>query len=133
MPKLFWVLILGANSAMAQTVEGRVVNSVTGVGVAGVKGSYTASYSSQDFWDESEAPWREREARHPFQVTTGKLVRLEARLIPLARINGRVIDGRGEAVPNARLELTRSGTRQVASTDANGKFDLHVFSLALIR
>jgi hypothetical protein len=139
---------------VAQTVVGSVVNSVTGVGVAGVKvqilqtgntvysattdaeghfriegvkdGSYTASYSSPDFWDQSETPWREREARHPFQVTAGKAVKLEVHLSPLARITGRVIDGRGEAVPNARLELTRSGTTQVSSTDANGKFDLHV-------
>src|SRR5258708_6091554 len=120
MPKLLYILMLWSASAVAQTVEGNVVNSVTGGGIAGVKvnlswsndtyysatkdaqghflfervqdGVYTISYSSPGYFYEPKGP-------RQFQVTAGvNPVKLEARMTQLARVSGRVIDGRGHAV-----------------------------------
>ena len=107
MPRLVYVLMLWSACAAAQTVEGNVVNSVTGRGIAGVKvslsrandsfysattdtqghflfdqvqdGPYTVSYSSPDYFYEPKGP-------RQFQVTAGAgPVKLEARMTPLAQ------------------------------------------------
>jgi len=134
--------------AAAQTIEGNVVNSVTGSGVAGVRvdliwagdtyysattdaqghflfdhvqdGAYRVLYSSPDYWwDRDPGPARQ------FQVTAGgNPVKLEAHMTPLARLSGRVVDGRGQAVPGAEVLLTGPRRMMSSPTDANGRFDL---------
>src|SRR5882724_8898451 len=107
--------ILTAAALTAQTVEGHVVNSVTGDGIPGVTvylfqggqaaystttgplgrfridavkdGAYNASYVARDFRLPNTPG-----GNPPFQVTSGaEPVHLEAKLLPLARISGRVL------------------------------------------
>jgi hypothetical protein len=61
-----------------------------------------------------------------FPVTAGGTpAKLEVRMAPLARISGRVVDGRGDGVANARLELI--GARLLdEGTDATGKFEFRL-------
>jgi hypothetical protein len=113
-------------------VEGSVFDAATGTGVGGVKvellkgatafyetttdgggrfrfdnvreGEYAARYQSPDYWlTAGPSDYR------VFRVTAESPVKLEARLMPWSRISGRVVDGRGNGVANARLELTGSG------------------------
>jgi hypothetical protein len=127
-----YVLMLLAARAVAQTVEGSVFDAATGTGVGGVKvellkgatpfyetttdgggrfrfdnvreGEYAARYQSPDYWlTAGPSDYR------VFGVAAGSPVKLEARLMPWSRISGRVVDGRGNGVANARLELTGSG------------------------
>ena len=148
MTKAFCALVFWGSSAAAQTVEGCVINSATGLGIAGVEvrivqagetvytaatdsqghfliadvkdGSYTVRYSSPDYF-----PHADLGATRPFQVTAGgNPVKLEAHMMPLASLTGHVVDGKGEAVPNARLELTGSGAVMRLATDSHGKFEL---------
>jgi carboxypeptidase family protein len=148
MATLFCALMLFCASAVAQTVEGNVINSVTGDGIptmrveirpaggktgystttdayghfliAGVRaGTYAATSSSPDY-SLTGAP-------SVFQVIAGTApAKLEVRMMPLSRISGRVVDGRGEVVASARLELTGAGRLLEESTDATGKFELRL-------
>ncbi len=142
--------------AGAQTVVGTVVDVSTGSGIAGAQveitplaaglggradyaavtdsqgrffidnvkdGSYLARYNANGYIDEgalAPAWW--------FQVSTGGApVNLEGRLIKFAEASGRVVDGRGDPVPNADMEATEIGrsTRGFRS-DAEGKFRMLV-------
>jgi hypothetical protein len=144
MARTFCALMLLATCAVAQTVEGTVINSVTGNGIPALRveiklaagktgyssttdaqghfrvqgiqaGTYTANASSPDY-SLIGAP-------SVFQVTAGGTpAKLEVRMMPLARISGRVVDGSGEGVASARLELTGAGKLLEESTDASGKF-----------
>jgi hypothetical protein len=132
MPKLACLLTLFVCCAAAQTVEGVVLDGATGAGVVGVKaellragsviydtltdsrghfrfdkvreGDYTDRYQSADHW--LTAGWQDV---HSFHAAEGNPVKLETRMMPWSKISGRVVDGRGNAVANARLELTGSG------------------------
>ena len=132
MAKCLYVLTLLAACAVAQTVEGSVFDAATGTAVGGVKvellkgttpfyetttdgggrfrfdnlkeGDYSVRYQSPDYW-LTAGPTDYR----PFPVSAGSPVKLEARLMPWSKISGRVVDGRGNGVANARLELTGSG------------------------
>ena len=44
-----------------------------------------------------------------FHVDAESPVKLEARLMPWSRISGRVVDGRGKGVANARVQMTGVG------------------------
>jgi hypothetical protein len=132
MAKRPYVLMLLAACAVAQTVAGSVFDAATGTGAGGVKvellkgatpfyetttdgggrfrfdnvneGDYAARYQSPDYWlTAGPSDYR------LFGVAAGSPVKLEARLMPWSRISGRVVDGRGNGVANARLELTGSG------------------------
>ncbi len=46
--------------------------------------------------------------------------------MPLARISGRVVDGRGDGVARALLQLIGAGRLLEESTDATGKFELRL-------
>jgi Carboxypeptidase regulatory-like domain len=135
-------------SAVAQTVEGTVINSVTGNGIPAIQveikaaagktrystvtdaqghflvegvqtGAYTASSSSPDYSPKGEPG--------VFQVTAaGTPVKLELRVVPLSRISGRVLRGRSEGVADAQVELTGSERLLDVGTDAAGKFTLRV-------
>jgi len=138
-------LVLWNASAIAQTVDGSVVDSASGIGIAGAKveliqgdervysvsadpqgnfrlekvkeGSYTVRFSSPDHF---------RELNFRFQVIAGtNPAKLEGRLLPLGRIAGHVMDSKGTPLPNARLEVVSETMHLFARTDSNGKFNLH--------
>src|SRR5215475_1554315 len=130
MAKLLWLLLLAACAA-AQSVEGSVFDAATGAGIGGVKvellkggtpfyetatdgggrfrfdnvreGDYAARYQSPDYWlTAGPSDYRY------FHIAAAP-VKLEVRLMPWSRISGRVVDGHGNPVPNAQLEVTGSG------------------------
>ena len=93
-------------------------------------GTYAVRYSSAGYWQNdprgNPLPLLRSVRGDPFLVISGgNPVTMEGHMIPYSRIAGRVVDGRGEAVPKARLELTRPGFTMDGETDAQGKFDLH--------
>ena len=147
MPRLVYALLLWSACAAAQTVEGNVVNSVTGRGIAGVKVNlsranytfYSATTDTQGHFLFEQRPGRrltpsptrppdyfyEPKGPRQFQVTAGaNPVKLEARMTPLARLSGRVVDGRGQAVPGAGVQISGPRRSMASRTDANGKFEL---------
>src|SRR5215469_8886701 len=128
--KLLCLLVLCAACADAQ-VEGSVFDAATGAGIPNVKvellkggtpfyetatdgggrfrfdsvrdGEYAARYQSPDYWlTAGPSDYRY------FHVGGTAPVKLEIRLMPWSRIFGRVVDGRGNLVANARLEMTGS-------------------------
>ena len=132
MPKCLYLPMLFAACAVAQTVEGSVFDAATGAGVGGVKvellkgatafyetttdgggsflienvkeGEYAARYQSPDYWlTAGPSDYR------VFHVAAESRVKLEARLMPWSRISGRVVDGKGNGVANARVQLTGVG------------------------
>jgi len=148
MASLFCALMILGTSAVAQTVEGSVINSVTGNGIPAMRieiraaagktvystttdaqghflvegvqaGTYAASSSSSDY-SLNGAP-------SVFQVTTGKTpAKLELRMTPLSRISGRVVDDRSEGVAGAQVDLIGSERLAEAGTDATGKFEFRL-------
>ena len=146
--RLFCALMILGNCAMAQTVAGSVINSVTGNGIPAMRveiraaggktgystttdaqgnfvvegvqaGTYAASSSSPDY-SLSGAP-------STFQVTAGGTpAKLELRMAPLSRISGRVVGDKGEGVASAEVELIGPGRLLEESTDATGKFELRL-------
>jgi hypothetical protein len=84
------------------------------------EGGYTPRFSADHFFAANG------NANGPdFRVVAGAPpVRLEGRLTPNAHITGRVLDGRGEPVRAARIDLTLPKTFFAAQTDSQGRFDL---------
>jgi uncharacterized GH25 family protein len=129
---IFAAWIGTAAALLAQTVEGRVVNSATGAGIAGVDvnlvqggitaysattdsqgrfrieavkdGTYIAHYKAPSFWP---VPGFLGTGSQPlFRVALGSdPVHLETKLQPIGKISGRVLDAAGKPVPNAGLWL----------------------------
>jgi hypothetical protein len=129
--KPLWVLLLSAACAAGQTVEGHVVDSTTGAGIPGVAvglipalnwppvystttdahgsfriegvkdGSYSATYKAPGFFPIPNGPgWL------PVQVASGvEPTHLEAKMQPIGKISGRVLDGTGKPVSGATLWL----------------------------
>jgi hypothetical protein len=82
-------------------------------------GVYTVSYSAPDYFYEPKGP-------RQFQVTAGpNPVKMEARMTPLAKLSGRIVDGRGQAVPGAGVQISGPRRSMASRTDANGRFELH--------
>ena len=137
-----------ASGLLAQ-VEGSVVNSSTGAPLAGAAirilkeadvayrtvsgpqgefriegmatGDYTAEFSHPGFRqpDPNAVP------RRPFHVAAGDpAVRLEVRMLPLARPSGRVLAGKDGPVPGADVQLLMAGTfaGQTATSSDEGNF-----------
>ena len=140
-----------AASALLAQVEGSVVNSSTGAPLAGAAirilkeadvayrtvsgprgdfriegmatGDYTAEFSHPGFRqpDGNAAP------RRPFHVAAGgPSVRLEARMLPLARLSGRVLAGKDRPAPGADVQLLMAGTFAGETTTAGdqGNFSI---------
>ncbi len=165
MRKAVCVLILWTAGAAAQSVEGTVVDSVTGNGIPGVKvdlvavsasvesddpgppgaqpaaystttdqqghfrledvkaGAYTARYRAANHIDEAMAPRLNAPPPRKIQVPErGNPVKLEARMIPLGGLSGRVVDGRGQPVPHARVDFATGNLMGSQDTDKDGKF-----------
>ena len=134
--------------AASQTVEGNVVSSRTGAGIAGVKvslvqmektvysgttdpqghfliddvkdGAYAATFSAPEYWPEYS---NGSSASPRFEVTAGNSVKLDTRMAPLPRLTGRVVDGKGKAVPYAQIELAGTEWIMLLHTNDKGKFD----------
>lgn len=149
MKNTFCGLMLLAASAAAQTVEGTVVNSVTGNGIAGATvllvifgepdknhsgttdalghfrfqdvkaGSYHFGYASPGFISSDPMP-PGREVK-----ISGDLqpVKLDGSMTPLPRISGRVVDGDGNAIGNAVVGLAGRND-PLMTTEATGEFEL---------
>ncbi len=144
MLRLACALFFWSACGAAQSVEGAVTNSVTGAAIAGLKveiqqgtavvalvtgpdgrftfdglheGSFTVRYLSPDFV-------RPRDDR--YQASARAPVKIEARLNPLPRISGRVLDGRGKAVPKAGVELLSAEVTVLENADDSGNFDLRM-------
>jgi len=144
MAKLAWVLLVASACAAAQTVEGTVVNQATGNGIAGASVTlqqggynvYSATTDAQGYFRIESVKDGAYSARYTapgyippgrplgsplFQVTAGAPAHLQGSLIPVGRISARVIDGRGDAVGNASVELFSSQVFFVMRSDAKGK------------
>ena len=132
MAKLVCLLLLLAWCALAQSVEGTVVDAATGVGIFGVKvellrgtspfyetssdgagrfrfdnvreTDYAVRYQSPDYW-LTTGPTDYK----AFPIAAGNTVKLEARLMPWSKISGKVVDGRGKGVGKAQVELSGAG------------------------
>ncbi|HTX39491.1 MAG TPA: carboxypeptidase-like regulatory domain-containing protein [Bryobacteraceae bacterium] len=142
--RLAGIVMLCSLCAAAQTVEGAVANALTGEGIPGAQvtllqrqrsysaitdadghfriegvhdGAYLVRYSAKGFGTGPPNP-------PPVQVRAGSAVRIQAMMIPLSRISGRVIDARGDLVPKARVELTTSSAQWTTVADAKGNFEL---------
>ena len=147
------ILILTAGTAATQTVatqtvEGAVQNALNGSPVAGAKvvlqqrglgvyysftdnngyfridgvaeGTYTTWITAQDYLNTVG-----RKSNAEIQVTAGAApVQVKAQVMPAGWVTGRVIDGRGDPVKGARVEMAGPSTFQSAQTDANGNFRL---------
>jgi hypothetical protein len=97
------------------------------------EGNYLVRYNHPKYLDETWAPLGEddpaiRFRTRLFEVTAGgNALQLEARMIPMGRLTGRVVDGRGEPVPNARVDSSTGPLTASNDTDANGKFSMFLF------
>jgi hypothetical protein len=153
-----WILAataLAAQTAVADptaladhTIEGHVVDSVTGVGIPEVaveifrdfakvyahatdiqgrfriedveEGSYTVFYKAPNYQPA-------RDGGSQFKVVKGAgPVRLEAAMIQTGRVSGRVLDGAGKPVPKAIIqldhEMDNGGFRQVFDANESGEY-----------
>jgi hypothetical protein len=153
MPTRIWLLLMGAGCAAAQSIQGTVVNSVTGVGIPGGKvelvwsgelaygvtsdgqgrfafqvdaGAYTVRYTVDGY------EWTGLFQRPPepmiYRVNTGQTLEITGHMMPMGRLAGRVLDAAGEPVPKAMVEVIGPGMQMNVATDAEGRFDYHKFT-----
>jgi hypothetical protein len=148
----FCGMLLLTASAAAQTVEGTVVDSVTGNGIAAARvflmpvsgdpengrfatadplghfrfeGVKTGSYRF-GYSSPGYVPSDPMAGNREVQVSgDGNTVKLEGRMTAQPRISGRVVDGDGKGVANALLDIVGRENPPV-TTDATGKFELHL-------
>src|ERR1035438_3701719 len=127
--RLVGVMLACAAVLAAQTVEGTVVNPVTKAGVADVDvrllgkadNNYAALTDAQGYFrfdnvadgsyslDCGKEGFDAYRANSPVVVKTGAdAVKLQVQLRPLGKIGGRVVDGKGRPVADARLTLAAS-------------------------
>ena len=146
MARLSCLLLLLASCAAAQSIEGTVVNSVSGIGIAGARvqarqGSFnnTADADSQghfSFDGLKDGTWDitcmangyafELSARpRQVQVSAGHTARADFRMTPSPRLSGRVVDGNGNPAPNATVQLIAPASFYTGKADSDGKFNLH--------
>lgn len=145
--KILAVWLLTTAASAAQTVEGRVINSTTGLGIPDVdvalnqpgqdgysattdaqgrfriedvkEGSYSAMYNARNFQRLPGPP-------EQFKVTKGAgPVQLELKLTPAGSISGHVLDAAGKPVPKSivKLQMQQKGGMFVQiSSDENGAY-----------
>ena len=148
MQRLILAAWLLAAPVAAQIVEGRVLDSTTGLGIPdafvslfqagqdgysatsdaqgrfrieGVKeGSYVALYNARNFTHDRDA------FSVPVKVTAAsELLKLELKMVPAGSISGRVLDAAGKPVPKAMVQLQtlESGGMAVQiASDENGAY-----------
>jgi protocatechuate 3,4-dioxygenase beta subunit len=86
-------------------------------------GTYTARYSAAGCIEEEFSAGSDRPAVHPFDVAAGNPVKLQGRMLHMAFVSGRVIDGRGQPVPRARVDIQTGRLRGAQNADASGRFE----------
>ena len=151
--KFCCILLLNAVSVTAQVVQGTVVDSVTGNGLAGVKvqlywsgdlaysatsdargrflfdhvqnGVYMAQFNAPGY--QYEDMFRSIGSEQVRVTAGGNPVELVAHMMPMGRLSGRVVDGKGGAVAKAVVQVSGPGMRLNFPTDAKGKFEVHEF------
>jgi hypothetical protein len=147
--KLLCALLLFTGALLAQSVEGVVTSAADSQPLSGVKvqieragkataetlsdgqgsfrfegiqpGDYTASFSKSGF----RQPERTAPARRPFHVAAGSAaIHLDARMTPLGKLSGRVLDANRRPMPHAGVQLLVSGdfTGELSKADDNGNF-----------
>ncbi len=145
--RIMWLLcgfLIASSALFSQSIEGTVVDSVTGLPLGGAKvsveqagkpvyqattddqgifqiqpvkaGVYTASFRKPEFF-----PSPEEASSRTFEVGSDA-VHLRGRLTPRSRVAGRVLDGLGRPVSGAELLLDGDRTGQTTSSDAEGNF-----------
>lgn len=147
MARLAPLLLLLPALAAAQTVEGTVANSSTGAPIPGVKVqliwsgdiAYTATTDAQGhflldhvqtgtysiWYTATDYSLFHSDAARQIAVTAGAPVKLEARMTPLAKVSGRVVDGRGDPAPGAGVAIVGPQSAMSLTADAQGRFELH--------
>jgi carboxypeptidase family protein len=141
------VLLSACAPLLAQSVQGTVVNRMTGTPLAGVavtleeagKSPYKATTDPQGAYRiDGVAPgvYRLHFAKHgfdgptpaqpvsrPFPVAAGSDPSIpRADMLPLGKISGRVLDGSGNPVKGAAVELLYAEGGQLGNSDGNGEF-----------
>jgi hypothetical protein len=144
--RVLFVLVSSTIALAAQSVEGTVVNRVTGAPVdgatialyAGNKSIYEATSDAQGKFRIDAikpgmySPHLEKRAfipaargLSPFQVVEGgQPVTIRAELVPMGKISGRVLDREGTGVPGAAVEMLASFGGPMVVSDAGGNFSL---------
>jgi hypothetical protein len=142
-----WLLcgfLIASSTLFSQSIEGTVVDSVTGLPLGGAKvsverggkpvyqattdaqgvfriqpvkaGTYTASFQKPEFF-----PFTEVASSLTFEVGSDA-VHLRGWLTPRSKVAGRVLDVFGRPVSGAELLLDGDRTGQTTSSDAEGNF-----------
>ena len=135
---------------MAGSVEGTVVDDVTGIPLAGVQvdllrgaaAAYSSTTDAQGRFSIEDVKAGNYTVRYALtnylpplgstralQVTGGP-AKVEGRLTPIRKWSGRVVDGRGNPVLRARVELASLDRLvQTSLTNEEGRFELRPFPL----
>jgi hypothetical protein len=156
MLRVVWLAAVFATAAGAQTIEGSAVNSVTNEPVSGVQvsihgreksanvtsdaqgsfrtdmmppGEYRATYSKTGF----DGPGGDDAAVKPFTLTSGSPSRLSVRMIPQAKVSGRVLDLNGDPIARISVMLISSRQGSTQSTDAYGRYEFNYVSAGSYR
>jgi Carboxypeptidase regulatory-like domain len=154
MPQRLWLVFFWVACAAAQSIQGTVVNTVTGNGVPGVKvelfwsgdpaysattdgqghfrlehvqaGAYTVEYTAPYFqWG---GPFQRPPEPRLYRATAGNTVEIVAHMMPMGRLSGRVVDGAGEPVPKAVVEVVGPGMQMNFPADGEGNFKFDRFT-----
>ena len=85
-------------------------------------GKYRVMYATNDYYWTGET----RGDQQRFEMISGAApIKLIAHMSPLPHLSGRVVDGRGDPVPGARVDIDGKQIVFTTDADASGKFDLH--------
>jgi hypothetical protein len=149
--KLLCAFLIASSALLAQEIDGRVVNAVTGLPVKGIKvtieaggrsvhettsdekgefriehvkaGLYTANFNSPEFLP----PAPDAAARRPFRIgAASDTIHLQAQVTPLGRISGRVFDRSEHPIGGVELLLENSRTGLSKTSDEKGGFSFQV-------
>ncbi|HEY1759081.1 MAG TPA: carboxypeptidase-like regulatory domain-containing protein [Bryobacteraceae bacterium] len=152
--RFLFVAVMLSTAVVGGSLEGRVINSVTGEGVGGAKvrvldrqqyvyyaetdstgsyrltglkdGDYTGEFSKDGFLDNREFV--------PTHVGGDVAARMDARMEPFGSLRGRVVDEDGKPAAGVRVECGCTGDDEPV-TDENGEFafkDLRPGSYTLV-
>jgi protocatechuate 3,4-dioxygenase beta subunit len=144
--KFFLALLCTATALTAQSVEGTVVNRVTGAPVDGVSitlnagnsPAYKATTDAQGAFRIDGVkpgvytPTAEKRGYIPgggtfrqFQVVEGgQPVTLRAVMVPMGKVSGRVLDAEGKPIQGATVQMLASFGGPSVTTGASGNFSL---------